>query len=220
MSLPGATVADIHGNIFPGVTQSIVHYFNGLTDGSGTGDALDFDPGGDAFGTLNQGGLHNAGSIFELSGSNYQTFTILTPFNGTNGNGPTGTLAIDAKGDIFGETAFGGLYGDGTIYELSGPGYDTLTTLLNFNSSDGTRLAGGLTPDAQGDLFGLSVYGNSGIGPTTGDLFELTNTGFAVPEPAGLSLLAFASLAGLRRRQRVGRCHGNRQTTPAPPRRT
>src|SRR5262249_3030138 len=88
----------------------------------------------------------------------------------------------DANGDLFGTTQGGGSANDGTVFELvkNGSSY-TLTTLVNFNGSNGAVPAGGLVADANGDLFGTTVEGGSG---SQGTVFEITNSGFVVKLPA------------------------------------
>ena len=179
-----------------GSQSAPLHSFDPSTEGYGLEGALTVDAVGNLYGVLETGGPYHGGGVFELSGTNHQTFTMLVEFNGANGVDPEGGLTIDANGNIWGTTGNEGLYGNGTVYELSGPNHQTLTTIFNYNgTADGTYLEGGLTPDAYGNLYG------EGVGISTGDIFELTNTGFAVPEPTGVSLLAVASLAFLRRRR-------------------
>ena len=74
------------------------------------------------------------------------------------GRDPQGAVTIDANGNIWGTTGGGGLYNDGTVYELSGPNHQIFTTIYSYNgTSDDTSLEGGLTPDAYGNLYGEAV---------------------------------------------------------------
>jgi hypothetical protein len=78
----------------------------------------------------------------------------------------------------------------------------TLTTLVNFNSTNGYGPIGGLIADAAGGLFGATEYGAAGYtGGYTGDgtVLELTGTGFQGVWPEGNVKLAIKSyaLAGL-----------------------
>jgi uncharacterized repeat protein (TIGR03803 family) len=161
--------------------------------------AVAFDAQGNLYCSSNEGGTD--GTVFELSGPNFQNLTTLLNFNGSNGSGPEGGLLVDAAGNLFGTTYGGGLYGDGTVYELGGVGHQTLTTLLNFNGADGMTPVQGLTADSAGDLFGTATYGGT---YSDGVAFELSGTGFVVPEPSSLAMLAFGCITLLRRRT-IGR---------------
>ena len=63
-----------------------------------------------------------------------------------------GTLTIDAAGDIYGANG-GGTLGYGSIFEIAA-GTNTVTTLLNFDGSNGDELSGGLVLDAAGNIYG------------------------------------------------------------------
>jgi len=102
----------------------------------------------------------------------------LVNFTGTNGETPFSSLIIDAAGDLFGTTAYGGAYGDGTVFEIpyiNGNYASTPATLFTFNGTDGAYPTAGLLTDTAGDLFGTTQAGG-----TNGDgtVFELTSAGF------------------------------------------
>src|SRR6516162_6529242 len=52
-----------------------------------------------------------------------------------------------------------------------------LTTLFSFDGANGASPYAGLTADANGDLFGTTVYG--GVNNNDGTVFEIKNTGTA-----------------------------------------
>jgi len=89
------------------------------------------------------------------------TLTTLATFNRTNGGGPTGSLTIDAAGNLYGTTSLGGR-SRGTVFKLSANG-GTLTTLANFTGPNGASPYGDLTIDAAGNLYG-TTSGTSGRG--------------------------------------------------------
>jgi len=105
--------------------------------------------------------------------------SILFSFNGSNGANPNSGLIADAKGNFYGTTVAGGVFGlYGTVYELSpasGGGW-TYSLLYEFGnvSGDGNQPLGGLIFDAAGNLYGTTSTGGSANG---GTVYELSPTG-------------------------------------------
>lgn len=97
-----------------------------------------------------------------------------------DGQFPTGALVRDQSGNLFGTTVFGGLYGFGTVFEMS-PGekawkYKVLYSFCpEANCADGKFPAGGVIVDAAGNLYGTASGGGGAL--NAGVLFELVNTG-------------------------------------------
>ena len=105
----------------------------------------------------------------------------LVSFKGTNGSGPIGGLIMDAAGDLFGVTRFGGPSDEGTVFEISRTttGYASAATLASFNISNGFAPMGALIIDAAGNLFGTTEGGGpsqTGSGFGSGTVFEVSNT--------------------------------------------
>jgi uncharacterized repeat protein (TIGR03803 family) len=112
---------------------------------------------------------------------------ILYAFQGGNdGEYPGGGLIFDSSGNLYGETAAGGvanagcdLYpGCGTIFELSpnSNGGWTETIIYSFqNVSDGYAPSSGLIFDEAGNLYGTTSYG--GGANSDGTVFELSPDG-------------------------------------------
>ncbi len=107
-------------------------------------------------------------------------------YGGSDGLVPAAGLVSDAKGNLYGTTASGGTYGDGTVYELSPSGTSwTEKILYSFGavSGDGITAKGGLIFDAKGNLYGVTANGGTGtcvLG--CGTVFELTPSGGAWTE--------------------------------------
>ena len=141
------------------------------------------DTNGDLFGTTDSGGANGKGNVFEItkaSGSYAASPTTLVSFNGAYGTGPDLGLLIDAQGDLFGTTHFGGANSEGSVFEIvnTGSGYaSNPTTLVSFGplSSD-SGANSGLIADASGNLLGVT----NGFG----SVYEVvkTPTGYATPE--------------------------------------
>jgi uncharacterized repeat protein (TIGR03803 family) len=157
--------------------------FNGA-NGASPSAGLTFDSKGDLFGTTVNGGTSNYGTVFEISyvKGQYTAPTTLVSFDGTNGIFPHASVIIDASGDLFGTTAAGGPggfeSGEGTVFEVpySGGAYaSTPLTVAAFNLTDGAIPFGGLTSDANGNLFGTTEQGGAS---NEGTAFEVTASGF------------------------------------------
>jgi uncharacterized repeat protein (TIGR03803 family) len=159
-------------------TASVLHSFNGGTDGAEPYAGLTFDASGNFYGTTQyggsgtcSGGAGGCGTVFELSpkaGGGWAE-KILHTFNhnGRDGYGPLGGLILDASGNLYGTTFYGGAGSFGTVFELSpaAGGYWTETILHGFNNDDGDGLwpSAGLIFDASGDLYG-TTYGGGRYG--------------------------------------------------------
>jgi len=142
------------------------------------------DAAGNLYGTASMGGKYVFfGIVFELVPTANGTWKekILHTFNreGAEGIYPYGNLIFDAKGNLYGTTAFGGTYGYGTVFELmpteSGGWKEKI--LHVFQGSDGYFPYGGLTFDSEGNLYGTTVFGaaptcDAGFG--CGVVFELS----------------------------------------------
>jgi uncharacterized repeat protein (TIGR03803 family) len=130
------------------------------------------DTNGDLFGTTDEGGSSNVGTVFELVNNNgIYTLSTLVNFNGNNGSYPQASLIADGNGDLFSTTEGGST--DGTVFELvNNSGTYTLNTLLNFGGANGANPKAGLIADANGNLFGTTFEG--GIS-NNGTVFELVN---------------------------------------------
>jgi uncharacterized repeat protein (TIGR03803 family) len=167
-------------------TESILWNFGNGTDGIVPRAALIMDTSGNLYGTTASGGTYPyGGTVFKLtppsaSDGNW-TESILWSFgNGTDGKAPYAPLLMDNHGNLYGTTFIGGVFNNGTVFELTRPtgsgGNWTESILWNFGSSgnnDGTVPTGGLIGDANGNLYGATSLGGiySILG---GTVFQLT----------------------------------------------
>ncbi len=134
------------------------------------------DTSGNLYGTALEGGAQGGGTVFELSpqaGGSYQEATLWGLGACGDGSGPTGGLAIDSSGNIFGATGAGGTVGgnascsgegSGTVFELSpqqGGGYQE-SVLWSFGASDdGVSPFGGVIVDSNGNVYGTTTEGGT-----------------------------------------------------------
>jgi len=161
--------------------EKTLHSFvnaNGI-DGFGPYGGLVFDASGNLYGTTFNGGTFGYGTVFKLArraGGAWQE-RILHNFNldGSDGINPYGNLVLDATGNLYGTTQFGGVYGIGTAFELTpqAVGGWNETILHNFGGSgtDGYGPQAGLALDALGNLYGTTYTGFIYVG---GTVFELS----------------------------------------------
>ena len=141
------------------------------------------DSSGNLFGTTYDDGLSGDGTVFELAAGS-GTITTLASFSGTNGDQPHGSLIEDNSGNLFGTTAQGGTYGDGTVFEVAttgSPAVASSTASLPVNAAILTIAGVGFDTNPAND----SVTFNDGV---TGTVTAATTTSLTV-SVTGLSSL-------------------------------
>src|ERR1700676_3487691 len=143
----------------------VLHTFHGK-DGNGPVAVLTRDSAGNLYGTTSAGGTgkcnSGCGTAFKLSKSGKQVW--LHSFNGANGESPSAALLLDAAGNLYGTTDYGGnpkcTSGCGTVFKLDGSGKETV--LHKFNGSpDGWTSDSLLAKDALGNLYGTTEFGGT-----------------------------------------------------------
>ena len=129
---------------------------------------------GNVYGTTMFGGALGLGAVFKMTPQGQ--VTELHSFSGPpDGEQPEGGLIRDAKGNLYGTTAYGGdincnpKAGCGTVFKLDSAGNESV--LWSFTGSpDGFEPYAGLVLDAAGSLYGTTVYGGS---TGNGTVFQL-----------------------------------------------
>jgi uncharacterized repeat protein (TIGR03803 family) len=104
-------------------TDTVLHNFTGGKGGNYPLAGLIRSHAGTLYGTTAWGGSNDLGTVFELA---KKTETVLHPFQGSDGSGPSAVVIIDSKGDLFGTTFAGGShpsacagYGCGVVWEFT-----------------------------------------------------------------------------------------------------
>jgi uncharacterized repeat protein (TIGR03803 family) len=188
--------------------EKVLYSFQGgANDGFVPAGGVVFDKQGNLYGATTGGGPASCapigsecGTVFQLSpGANGKwTETVIYRFQGEgsqDGSVPNGGLIIDAAGNLYGVTAYGGTgdcfllgvkAGCGTVYEISPPkqkgGAWTETILYSFPTSrQGYFPNGDLVFDSAGNLYGATAFGgtkgttcDSFYGGQCGVVFELS----------------------------------------------
>jgi uncharacterized repeat protein (TIGR03803 family) len=156
---------------------TVLHTFNGTTDGSLPLGGLIADGTGNLYGTATNGGSLRSGTVFrvrEVTGS----FKLLHSFNGNEeGSQPIATLVRGTFGNIYGANATGGQgcipnSGCGTIWKLATN--NRLLVLTDFGKGNqGKSPRGGLVLDRSHNLYGTTSAGGGGC-RQCGTVFKIT----------------------------------------------
>ena len=80
---------------------------------------------------------------------------VVPPFagNGGAGNSPRAGLVQDAAGNLYGTTAWGGGFRNGTVFKLDTAGKSTVLHTFSGGSADGALPEAGLVRDKAGNLY-------------------------------------------------------------------
>jgi uncharacterized repeat protein (TIGR03803 family) len=179
------TVFELSPNGNGGWNPTVIHTFTGPPkDGSNAQGAPVFNKAGTLYGTTTAGGIRNSGTIYKLSpvtkGKKKGTWTERIVHNFFNwrsrydGSDPQAGIVFDAAGNIYGTTLSGGLWVDGTVYELVAPvgkGEYKEKILYRFDGLHGTYPDDSLILDSAGNLYGTTSEGGW---YSAGVVFEVT----------------------------------------------
>jgi hypothetical protein len=178
--------------------EKVLYSFQGGTDGAYPAGGVVFDKQGNLYGvTSDGGGVYQLAPPVKHGGA--WTEAVLYVFKGNSkGDGatPEGGLVIDAAGNLYGTTAYGGTgncvllgtsVGCGTVYELSPPkqkgGAWTETILYSFpTAKQGYFPWGNLVFDGAGNLYGATDFGG-GKGTTCNPYYQYCGTVFKLSPP-------------------------------------
>jgi uncharacterized repeat protein (TIGR03803 family) len=165
-----------HGS---GYSFSVLHAFHRFADGAYPDSALIADASGALYGTAETGGVavYGSGTVFKLTpdGPNYD-FSVLHSFIGpSDGALPSGALATDGSGALYGTTFAGGTSGKGIVFKLTPAGGEYSESVLHTftGGDDGHHPAAGVIIDGAGSLFGTTLGTTQGQNPPFGTVFEL-----------------------------------------------
>jgi uncharacterized repeat protein (TIGR03803 family) len=160
--------------ITPSGTLTTLYSFcaqSGCVDGSDPVAGLILAANGGFYGTTEQGGANDLGTVFKITPSGALTtlHSFCAQSGCPDGAEPLTALVQATNGDLYGTTSdYGIAYKTGTIFEITPGG--TLTTLHSFNPSDGYH-PGTLMQATNGIFYGTTVYGGAN---NDGILFSLS----------------------------------------------
>ncbi|HET7453770.1 MAG TPA: choice-of-anchor tandem repeat GloVer-containing protein [Thermoanaerobaculia bacterium] len=113
---------------------------------------------------------------FGSAAASADVFSDLYAFTGSDSAYQQGPLIVDAGGNLFGTSPYGGRPGQGSVFELPPGGNGvSLQVLYEFTGgSDGAQPFGGLVSDPAGNLYGVASAGGT---TGNGTVFELVRSG-------------------------------------------
>jgi uncharacterized repeat protein (TIGR03803 family) len=157
-------------------TVTVLHSFTGNPDGFSDHVATLLPVSdGSFYGTYDE---HNGnpGMVFRMTSAG--VVTVLHQFlnvagSSPDGFSPKGPVILAADGNLYGTTALGGNFGDGTIFRLTPGG--THTKLHDFPGGGGSSYPmGALLQAGDGNFYGTTAYGGASDG---GTIFRMTPGG-------------------------------------------
>jgi uncharacterized repeat protein (TIGR03803 family) len=156
---------------------------------------------GNFYGTCEQGGSSDKGTVFQVTSDGM--LTTVVSFTGDNGATPLGGLVLGRDHNLYGTTAYGGTTNYGTVFKVTTNG--VLTTLASFSGTDGAGPGAELLVLGGGTIFRLVISAFTsvvrqpdgsvlltGTGPANGSYRLWASTDLSLPA-ASWTLLTSAS---------------------------
>ena len=122
---------------------------------------------GNLYGTTDQGGAGNSGTVFKVTpgGALTTLYSFCSQANCTDGSTPYATVIQGTDGNFYGTTGYGGAYNSGTAFKVTPSG--KLTTLHSFcaeaNCADGFFPQSALVQAANGNFYGATGSESGGV---------------------------------------------------------
>lgn len=146
---------------------------------------------GDFYGATWQGGSFGRGTVFKVSSLGLLT-SLYSFTGGSDGANPGASLLEGSDGNFYATTAFGGPYGQGTIFRLTPAGI--FSTIASFEGYNGANPQTKLVEGADGNLYGTTQNGGAN---GQGTIFRLSviSAPHITAQPASQSMYEGADVA-------------------------
>jgi uncharacterized repeat protein (TIGR03803 family) len=166
---------------------SLLYQFKSGRDGSSPYSSLILDAEGNLYGTTMIDGAYSYGTVFKITPQGKET--VLHSFKGTGGDGatPVAPVVMDAAGNLYGTTEYGGIFGNGCggngcgiVFKIDAAGKETvLHQFTGIPGLDGMNPEQGLVLDSKGNLYGTTFQGGTYdvSGNSYGIVFKITPAG-------------------------------------------
>jgi len=125
---------------------------------------------GNFYGTTDEGGAHNFGTVYKITRSG--KLTTMYQFDGSHGSNPVGALVQGTDGNLYGTTVSGGASNWGAIFEITPSG--TFTLVYSFDFTHGGNPYADLVQGSDGNFYGATNVGGSS---RVGVVFKITPKG-------------------------------------------
>lgn len=156
--------------ITPSGALTVLHSFDGTSDGKVPVGGLEVGTDGNFYGTAYNGGKYGFGTIFKITPAG--VFTVLYHFTGgTDGAFPLAPPIQGTDGNWYGTTAGQLVNQFGSVYKITSSGQFTL--LAEFGPGLGHSPHDPLVQGADGNFYGTTINGGTGIG----NVFKMSPAG-------------------------------------------
>ncbi len=149
-------------------TSSILYSFTGSQSGIFPDGAITLGKGV-GYGTTLEGGDMGLGTVYRITAK--ATETAVHSFEGgtSDGSYPSGSLAVDKAGNIYGTTQSGGTCTQGngscgTVFKITPTGKESILYSFQPGTGDGQNPGSGVVLDSAGNLYGAAQGGKFGQG--------------------------------------------------------
>lgn len=155
-------------------TLQVLHEFSGgVSDGSTPYSNVLLDAAGDLYGTTFTGGTADLGTVFKVAPDGTETVLYSFP-GGTHGEYPRSGLVFDKSGNLIGTTEYGGTSNNGTVFQLSPDGTETILYSFKGGSDGANPEYSDLLADNSGNFYGTTIAGGAA---NMGTIFKLASNG-------------------------------------------
>jgi uncharacterized repeat protein (TIGR03803 family) len=156
--------------VTPNGTVTVLHNFNGTSDGGFPNGGLTLGADGNFYGTTTTGGTC-CGTLFRISPGG--TLTVLHNFGGADGGGPLAPPILGTDGNFYGTSVGSTEAPHGTVYKLTPAG--VFSTIYTFEGTHGSLPEAPLVQGKDGNFYGTTA--NGGTTPADGVIFKITPAG-------------------------------------------